>query len=108
MPLAPSFDTGGWFARDAGVLRAVGGVLLDGGSRRPAQLRRLLVAADAFGLAEEATTKALYDALSPKIDQVCGVVWCGVCGVVWCGCVWRSPGGDRLLYSSRPSLHVCG
>ncbi|EFN54730.1 hypothetical protein CHLNCDRAFT_35982 [Chlorella variabilis] len=74
VPLAPSFDTGGWFARDAGVLRAVGGVLLDGGSRRPAQLRRLLVAADAFGLAEEATTKALYDALSPKIDQVAALL----------------------------------
>lgn len=73
VPLAPSFDTAGWFARDAGVLRRAGSVLLEPASRRPAQLRRLLVAADAFALAEEATVRALYDAVSAKIEQV---GWC--------------------------------
>ncbi|KAL4427625.1 hypothetical protein ABPG75_001714 [Micractinium tetrahymenae] len=70
VPLAPSFDTAGWFTRDAGVLRRVGGVLLDPSSRRPAQLRRLLVAADAFALAEQATVAALYAALSARIEDV--------------------------------------
>jgi amidase len=46
-PLAPSFDTCGWFARDAGLLARVGAVLLgtEAAARRP---RRLLVATDAF------------------------------------------------------------
>jgi amidase len=30
MPMAKSFDVGGWFANSAGVLRKVGGVLLEG------------------------------------------------------------------------------
>ncbi len=47
VPLAPSFDTVGWFARDPAVLESVGRVLLDDdGKARPA--RRLLVAADLF------------------------------------------------------------
>ena len=74
VPLAPSFDTGGWFARDPAVLRAGGAALLDPASRRPAALRRLLVATDAFALADGATAQALYDALSTRIDQArpCG------------------------------------
>jgi amidase len=67
--LAPSFDTGGWFARDAAVLRRAGAALLDPSSRQPAHLRRLLVATDAFALAEESTSRALYGAMSAKIDQ---------------------------------------
>jgi amidase len=70
VPLAPSFCTAGWFARDASLLRRVGGVLLDPATRRPAQLRRLLVATDAFALADEPTCQALYSALSSRIEQV--------------------------------------
>ncbi|KAI3424947.1 hypothetical protein D9Q98_008329 [Chlorella vulgaris] len=70
VPLAPSFDTGGWFAGDAAVLRRAGAALLDPSSRQPAQLRRLLVATDAFALAEESTSRALYGAMSAKIDQI--------------------------------------
>ncbi|PSC68633.1 amidase [Micractinium conductrix] len=69
-PLAPSFDTAGWFARDPAVLRRAGSVLLDPSTRRPATLRRLLVAQDAFALAEPATVQALYGALSSKIAEV--------------------------------------
>ena len=39
MPLAPSFDTVGWFTRDAGLLRRVGAVLLDGEGGRPERWR---------------------------------------------------------------------
>lgn len=70
VPLAPSFDTAGLFARDPAVLRRAGSVLLNPARRRPAALKRLLVATDAFELAEEATSRALYDALAARIDQV--------------------------------------
>jgi len=61
-PLAPSFDTCGWFARDAGVLERVGRVLLRGATpARPPG--RLLVAQDAFAFAEEAALAALKPAL---------------------------------------------
>lgn len=74
VPLAPSFDTAGLFARDPAVLRRAGGVLLDSASRRPTALKRLLVATDAFQLADEATSTALYEALAARIDQV-GCAW---------------------------------
>ena len=59
MPLAPSFDTVGWFARDAELLRRVGEVLFGetiGGDPAPS---RLLIAEDAFALAEDAVRAAL-------------------------------------------------
>lgn len=62
------------------MLRQVGGVLLNPSSRRPAQLRRLLVATDAFALAEQATVAALYAALSARIEEVGRSV--GVRGVI--------------------------
>src|SRR5690349_4151111 len=50
-PLAPSFDTCGWFARDASVFERVGRVLLR--EAAPARAaRRLLVAQDAFAFAD--------------------------------------------------------
>lgn len=58
MPLAPSFDTVGWFARDAGTLRRVGAVLL-GGEGEARRWRRLLLAEDAFALATAEGRKAL-------------------------------------------------
>lgn len=47
-PLAPIFDTCGWFARDASLLALVGDVLLGGAAATPG---RLLLATDAFALA---------------------------------------------------------
>lgn len=58
MPLAPSFDTVGWFARDAATLRRVGAVLL-GGEGEATRWRRLLLAEDAFALALPEARKAL-------------------------------------------------
>ena len=61
-PLAPSFDTCGWFARDAAVFDRVGRVLLrdTAPARKPG---RLLVARDAFAFAEPAAAVALAPAL---------------------------------------------
>ncbi|KAF8058363.1 AMI1 [Scenedesmus sp. PABB004] len=72
-PLAPSFDTVGWFTRDAELLRRVGRVLLappsgDGCAAAPLGDGplpvRWLVAKDAFSLAQPATGEAIYGALS--------------------------------------------
>jgi len=61
-PLAASFDTVGWFARDAALLERVGRVLLADAAAAP-QPASLLLARDAFALAGEAVTKALQPAL---------------------------------------------
>src|SRR6185437_11347338 len=58
MAMAPSFDTIGWFAAAAGLLRKVGRVLLAGaGDRTPPG--RLLLATDAFAQADAAVGSAL-------------------------------------------------
>lgn len=54
MPLAPSFDTVGWFARTATLLRQVGEVLLPTDRADGLAPRRLLIAADAMALADVA------------------------------------------------------
>ena len=61
-PLAPSFDTCGWFARSAELLERIGRVLLgDEGGGTP---RRLLLAQDAFALAGDAVASALEPAVA--------------------------------------------
>lgn len=60
-PLAPSYCTGAWFARSAAVLARVGDVLLAPVQEPVGPLTRWLVAADAFDLAQPATTTAIYD-----------------------------------------------
>src|SRR6266699_3917679 len=58
MPQAPSSDTTGWFARDAGTFARVSEVML--GEPIPAALpTRLVVAVDAFGFADAETAAAL-------------------------------------------------
>jgi amidase len=58
LPQAPSSDTTGWFARDATTFARVSEVMLD--EPIPATLpTRLVVAVDAFGLADVATAAAL-------------------------------------------------
>ena len=58
-PLAPSLDTYGWFARDAGLMARVGAVLLDREAGASGQVSRLLIAEDAFDLLEAETQKTL-------------------------------------------------
>jgi amidase len=67
MALSPSFDTVGWFAREAGLLRRVGRVLLGGETDGEAgRWRRLLVAEDAFALAAPAAAAAL----APLVERL--------------------------------------
>ncbi|MCQ4162683.1 amidase [Roseomonas sp. GC11] len=61
VPLAPRFDTVGWFARDAATLARVGRVLLPPAD--PTPITRLLALEDAFALAGAAVTEALAPAL---------------------------------------------
>ena len=55
---APSYDTIGWFARDPQTFQRVGNVLL-GSTSEPALPTRLIIAEDAFELAEAETRAAL-------------------------------------------------
>ena len=69
LPQAPSSDTAGWFARDAQTFTRVSAVLL-GEPIAAALPSRLLVAQDAFGLADEATAAAL----QPMVRRLAGLV----------------------------------
>jgi amidase len=58
LPQAPTSDTTGWFARDAATFARVSAVLL-GEAIAPARPARLVVATDAFGIADAETAEAL-------------------------------------------------
>lgn len=58
IPLAPSFDTVGWMARDAQTLLAVGQVLLDKQRNSVGEFTRLLFAKDMWSLTDEQTSAA--------------------------------------------------
>jgi amidase len=66
MPLAPSFDTVGWFARDAGMLLRAGAVLLGPDAVEEAAFARLYRIDDAFALAEPEVTAAL----APYVERL--------------------------------------
>ena len=71
MPLAPSFDTVGWFARDPGLFVAAGRVLLgDPGRAQP--VGRVLLARDAFARVEPEALPALQAALA-RLERVLGL-----------------------------------
>jgi amidase len=59
MPLAPSFDTAGWFARDAALLARVGAVLLGESPSDASPPSSLILAEDAFALMAPAAAEAL-------------------------------------------------
>ncbi|WP_020618628.1 amidase [Paenibacillus daejeonensis] len=71
IPLAPSFDTVGWMAQSANVLRQAGEVLLQGqAAASPGQgFTRLVVAEEMWALADEPTREALSAYLS-KLEQL--------------------------------------
>lgn len=62
MPLAPSFDTVGWFARDPQLFATAGRVLLDDWEPGP-RPRRLLLAEDAFAHVPPEVAQALRPAI---------------------------------------------
>lgn len=66
MPLAPSFDTVGWFSRETNVFDRVGEVLLGEDVDGP-PITRMVIADDAFALLEGAVE---HDALLPVVDRV--------------------------------------
>ena len=69
MPQAPRSDTTGWFARDAHTFARVSEVML--GESIPAKLpTRLVIAVDAFGLADAETAAAL----QPLVRKLCALV----------------------------------
>ncbi|NKB47884.1 MAG: amidase [Alphaproteobacteria bacterium] len=61
LPLAPSLDTCGWFARDPDLMKRVGEVMLDW--RAPPAAGRFLVARDAFAVVDAQAREALAPAL---------------------------------------------
>jgi len=72
-PQAPTSDTCGWFARDAGTLSRVAEILL--GDPLPTTLpprlpSRLLVATDAFGFADASVQAAL----APMVDRLASLI----------------------------------
>jgi amidase len=71
-PLAPSFDTVGWFARDPALLAEVGRALLPRGSRAEGAAR-LLLARDAFELAypgEREALESVVPGIAGQFDEV--------------------------------------
>ena len=68
MPLAPSFDTVGWFATDPMILKTVGDVFFQD-EDSPCDFRRLLIATDAFALISSTFSKKLKSCI-PSIADV--------------------------------------
>jgi amidase len=70
VPLAPSYDTVGWFARDAALFAQVGAILLGAGpaSERP---KRVLMAEDMFQAAGTAVAAALQDGVA-RVAEIYG------------------------------------
>jgi amidase len=62
-PMAPSYDTVGFLARDAALFRTIGHVLLDG-ERVDAPIKRLIIAEDMFERAEAGVDAAIWQAFS--------------------------------------------
>ena len=68
-PLAPSMDTCGWFARSATLLERVGRVFFDKSASYHG-FARLLLADDAFALADT----GIRDALAPSLDRLAALL----------------------------------
>ena len=71
VPFSPSYDTVGWFSKDAALFERVGRVLLADDAPAAAP-RRLLVGTDAFARALPATGEALQQALVRAADVIGG------------------------------------
>ena len=70
MPLAESYDTIGWFTRDADLLRRVGQILLNPyGNEKP--VSKILIADDAFEMADDVAKPPLVDQAN-KIANLVG------------------------------------
>jgi amidase len=104
-PLAPAFDTCGWFARDPALLARVGAVLLAGsvGEASPERPSRLLLATDAFAHALPDVAAGLAPAMR-RLEQLLGPAqptlvsaeglteWFEVFRTLQGGDIWRTHG----------------
>jgi amidase len=112
VPFAPSFDTIGWFASDALLLREVGRVLLQDGQSagRP---RRLLIAADCFAMVDRRITDALRSPLDSVANAVGGaeevtvsedglVKWMEVFRTIQAAEIWANHGA--WVRTAKPSF----
>jgi amidase len=104
---APRFDTVGWFARDAALLKRVGEVLL--GSSRPQGFECVLVATDAFAQCDASARPLLEKAVerlgspSPLRLSPMGLDrWLDTFRTVQAWEVWQSLGG--WINQTRPSF----
>ncbi|WP_179188753.1 amidase [Kiloniella majae] len=71
LPLADSFDTVGWFARDAWLLNLVGEVLMEAKADQDKMPEKLLIAVDAFDMLDEQSRTALKPHLE-RLEQRLG------------------------------------
>jgi amidase len=69
VPLAPSYDTAGWFARAPELMLEVGKVLLDN-VRAPRRVKKLLIASDLFASVDQ----KVQDLLQPSVDRLMKLV----------------------------------
>jgi amidase len=69
VPLAPSYDTAGWFARTPQIMADVGRVLLDN-ARAPRKVKNVLVARDLFDVVDPRVSAAL----QPSLDRLIALV----------------------------------
>jgi amidase len=65
VPLAPSYDTAGWFARTPKIMQAVGSVLLEN-VRAPRRVTKVLIASDLFASVDQ----EVRDLLQPSVDRL--------------------------------------
>lgn len=70
MPFAPSLDAVGWFARDAGLMRRIGAILLDPPSAPATRPGRFVVATDAFAV----VGPEIREALAPAVARVAALL----------------------------------
>jgi len=105
MPLSPSLDTVGWFARTGDIYAKVGEVLLGPDMDGP-PLTRLLLAEDAFSVAEQRAVEVLLPGAVARVEAVLGQAgalemaggehlhaWASVFRAVQAFEAWRQHGG---------------
>jgi amidase len=87
MTQSPSFDTVGFFAADAAIFETVGGVLLPREEGAGTELTEMLVATDAFAIADATVREALQEAVrtvGARLSQVRDVVLASDGLATWC------------------------
>lgn len=102
MPLAPSFDTVGWFARDADRLAQVGEVLLPDGGREDGAL---LADWSSMAPVPEAYREAITDAISRVADILGGAEPASIAGKETDGLAAWLPHFQALQWSEIWATH---